>query len=313
MGIFSNIIGGIGNLGLPLIGTGYNIFSNERAYRTDEQKYREQMAWQTSENEIMRAREDNAVQRRMQDLKAGGINPILAGGGQAGASMGGVTPMQQTRKDETSGQMIANLISQKAQLDNVKAQTGVAKAQADNVKAQTGAAKAQEEVAKAQAEEIREKTKGYQGQRDNVKIETALKKLQKEMNDYDFNLSKKTFTKTNASGIVADITNAINAISGVFGKENLAKEGIDYAKNSIKEIMDITNQLANVPEERKEEIMNEIKTEVPKLIEKAPERVKNEWYSGVQRDKYNPIAWAIRKTKGYKEWEEAQKQKSNKK
>lgn len=282
MGIFSNIISGIG--------TAYNIFSGERANKINQQNYQETSEWQKSENEITRAREDNAIQRRMADLKASGINPIIAGESGAGVSSGGITPVQQYQKDETSGQMIANLVSQKVERDNLKAQTEVAKAQAENVKAQTA--------------KIEEETKGYEGSRQNVSADTALKELRKQMDEYDFNLSQKTNTKTNASGIVADVANAINAVSGAFERDNIVKDGIDHAKNGIQEIIDITDTFASVPAERWEEIKDEVKRELPKMIKNIPQRFKDEWYQ-VCKKANNPIAWGVRQTDDYKEWLES--------
>lgn len=108
--IVAGAIEGIGNLG-------YNIYTNERDF--DYQK--------SLQNQIFN-REDNAIQRRVADLKAAGLNPNLAAGSAAGA--GAVVGRSNT--PNINGNVVGNALdmaSHVQQLRNEREQNEILKNQ----------------------------------------------------------------------------------------------------------------------------------------------------------------------------------------
>lgn len=118
-GLITGIASGIGNL------IGGNIQQDRnfalQGAQLDYQKKMQQTQWE---------REDNAVQRRVNDLKAAGLSPVLAAGSsaQAGAPINVTAPQRQYIPSDTDS---LGMTAQMAQIAQSKAQAALTAVEAE--------------------------------------------------------------------------------------------------------------------------------------------------------------------------------------
>lgn len=119
--ILSGVAGGLANLGSAWASV-KGVYDNKKVNDLNFQLQKENLAYQKDLQKIMFAREDNAVQRRVADLRKAGLSPTLAAGSAAGAGSVISTSAPQRLSDLQGylalaqvGTMLAN--QQKAQTD----------------------------------------------------------------------------------------------------------------------------------------------------------------------------------------------------
>lgn len=182
------ILGGLGSMFSSLL----NYKENREQKDFNNQLALNQFEYQKNLNQQIMDREDNAIQRRANDLREAGLNPLLAGNGD-GAGAGGSAVGSSVRGNEEAAQ-IADLgsistamISNMAETQNIaksKAETSLTNAKylteiekAGNVKIDTLLKKSQNAKTKAEKDKIREEIKSIQ--KNIEKIEHDLRLSQK--------------------------------------------------------------------------------------------------------------------------------------
>ncbi len=134
--ILSGVVGGLANLG-SAYASFKGVQENQRVNDLNFQLQKENLAYQKDLQNIIFGREDNAVQRRVADLRKAGLSPTLAAGSAAGAGSVISTSAPQRLSDLQGylalaqvGTMLAN--QQKAQTEADIARQNLKQIKMDN-------------------------------------------------------------------------------------------------------------------------------------------------------------------------------------
>lgn len=122
---FLDIVGGLANVGSTIAGTVSNIKTNKENLALQ----KENLAYQKDLQNAIFAREDNAVQRRVADLKSAGLSPTLAAGSSAGAGSVVSTSAPQKKSDLESYLALASVGTALAQQQKAQTEADIARQQ----------------------------------------------------------------------------------------------------------------------------------------------------------------------------------------
>ena len=132
MGAFLDIVGGLANVGSTIAGTVDSIKTNKENLALQ----KDNLAYQKDLQNTIFEREDNAVQRRVADLKAAGLSPTLAAGSSAGAGSVVSTSAPQRKNNLEALSSLASVKTLLAQQQRAQTEADIARQQLEMSKEQ---------------------------------------------------------------------------------------------------------------------------------------------------------------------------------
>ena len=133
MGVFLDIVGGLANVGSTIAGTVDSIKTNKENLALQ----KDNLAYQKDLQKTIFQREDNAVQRRVADLKAAGLSPTLAAGSSAGAGSVVSTSAPQKKSNLESYLALASVATSLAKQQQAQTEADIARQQLIQTKMDT--------------------------------------------------------------------------------------------------------------------------------------------------------------------------------
>ncbi len=151
MGAFGDAL----NVGVNLLNAGASVFGAWNQKKTNDLNYqlqKDQYEYQKNLQQIMFGREDNAVQRRVADLKAAGLSPTLAAGSAASAGPVVSTSAPQRNSDLSAYLTLAQVGTMLANQQKAQTEADIARQSLAQAKIQTQASAMSNELLKNQVQ-----------------------------------------------------------------------------------------------------------------------------------------------------------------
>lgn len=191
---------------------------------------RENLDWQRQSQQTTWDREDNAVQRRAQDLRAAGINPLLAAGqaAQSSSPIHTTAPQQQSSRAEYAA-MAMNMMKMRTDIARSAAEIGYMAQQAQHLREQDSL--------------IREQKR----HQDSLIQREA---LERDIRQYDWDLARDSGLRTTDTGLASQLASMLRFLQGVSREGGITNRMYSHVEDAVR------NMSSNLQHTTPEAVLN---------------------------------------------------------